>query len=213
MNYPPHVTLRPITAWPMEFTRFRRRAPFRSSFSDTIGLLERELRLLDPDDPNWPTSVLQIALREQDFRLDGMPRASAVTEHPGVILNVESRNKPPLSFPCDTFTHWHDNLRAIALTLEALRKVDLYGVTQTGQQYRGWQAIEATASSATPRAALELLCGIAGIPADSDDGHDSPLVYRKARHAAHPDRHNGDQALWNQVETAGKALRAAGWLD
>lgn len=97
------------------------------------------------------------------FRVtDGMPRADAKPEHPGIIVNIEPRNKPPMSFPCDTFTHWHDNLRAIALTLEALRKVDRYGVTQTGQQYRGWQAIEAAPpSSDAINGACTLLASVA----------------------------------------------------
>lgn len=40
-----------------------------------------------------------------------------------------------LSYPCDTFTTLQDNLRVIALALEALRMVDRYGVTRRGEQY------------------------------------------------------------------------------
>lgn len=42
---------------------------------------------------------------------------------------------------------WQINLRAIALGLEALRKLDRYGITSRGEQYTGWRAIEATPSS------------------------------------------------------------------
>lgn len=222
MNYPPCMTLRPLDGWPTEFTGQRKRSRFEASLSDTIALLERELRLLDPPVPKWPRSVLQIALREQDFRIDGMPRAGSNPAHPGVILNIETDNKPVLSFPCDTFTHWHDNLRAIVLTLEALRKVDRYGVTQTGQQYRGWQAIE---SKPTVDAACVLLARIAW-PNENDEHQASwaPKIatdeqigrnaYRQARAKAHPDRHNGDQALWDQVEGAAEVLRRSGirWI-
>lgn len=226
MNYPPGMTLRPLTAWPTEFTHERKRSRFESSLSDTIALLDRELRLLDPDDRCYPESVLQLALEERDFRIDGMPRANATPRHPGVILNIEPRNRPALSFPCDTFTHWHDNLRAIALTLEALRKVDRYGVTQTGQQYRGWHAIEAKPSVDATTAACVVLARIAW-PNENDerqanwahkiatDPEIGRNTYRQAKAKAHPDRHNGDRALWEQVEGAADVLRRNGieWFN
>lgn len=223
--YPPAMTLRPLTGWPTEFTRSRKTSPFKASFSDTLELLDRELRRLDPDDRHYPPSVLQIALREQDFRLDGMPRANSCTQHPGVILSIEPRDKPPLSFPCDTFTHWHDNLRAVALTLEALRKIDRYGVTQTGQQYRGWQAIEARPSVDVTGAACALIARVAWpnerpenrdewAPRIASDPDIGAKTLRKARGNAHPDRNAGSQALWDEVERSAAALRAAGaeWL-
>jgi hypothetical protein len=38
---------------------------------------------------------------------------------------------------------WQHNVRAIALGLEALRKVDRYGITRRGEQYAGWKALPA----------------------------------------------------------------------
>lgn len=70
--------------------------------------------------PNMKLRPLQIALREQDFRVDGLLRAAARPEHPGVVLAIDSQHGP-LSYPCDKFTLWRDNLRAIVLGLEALR--------------------------------------------------------------------------------------------
>lgn len=221
--YPPGMTLRPLTGWPHHLTTERTRGRFDSSLTETLTLLDRELRMLEPPSCTYPDSVLQLALREQDFRrLDGMPRAGAVTEHPGVILNIEPRNRPPLSFPCDTFTHWHANLRAIALTLEALRKIDRYGVTQTGQQYRGWQAIEAApASYDSVTMACQALARIAWpnertecrekwAPKIATDPAIARNAYRKARSNAHPDRNDGDQTLWNTVEASAEVLRRSG---
>lgn len=223
--YPPGMTLRPLTGWPHEFTIERTRGRFDSSLTETLTLLDRELRMFQTANSGqiYPDSVLQLALREQDFRrTDGMPRAGAVTEHPGVILNIQPRNRPALSFPCDTFTHWHANLRAIALTLEALRKIDRYGVTQTGQQYRGWQAIEAKATdSAAVDAACRMLAAAAWpnehlgaqaewAPKIATDPEIGRNTYRKARQNAHPDRNDGDQTLWDTVEDAAEALRKAG---
>ncbi|MDO3312377.1 MULTISPECIES: molecular chaperone DnaJ [Mycobacteroides] len=213
------MTLRPIDQWPHGLTGDRRRSNFSAPWADTIDKLGRELWYLGKGNTNAP-AVLQIALRDQDFRIDGMPRANAIAAHPGVILNIESRHGP-LSYPCDTFTRWQDNLRAIALGLEALRKVERYGITQTGQQYRGWQAIEAKATPIAQTAAGAAV-HLAKAAQGNDDSvsdwahrilHDPETArntYRKARANTHPDRHGGDRTAWNAVESAANILRAAG---
>lgn len=100
-----------------------------------MALLGRELHAL-----NARTVVAQIAMTDADFRNDGIPYASARATHPGVVIAFESKFGP-LKFAVDTFTTWEDNLRAIALGMEALRKVDRYGVTKRGEQYTGWKAL------------------------------------------------------------------------
>ncbi len=216
MKYPDGMTLRPLQSWPREFTHTRRRSPFRAGWSDTIDLLDRELHKLGSYNRNAP-SVLQIAMREQDFRLDGMPRAGAIPAHPGVILHVEAAAQGPLSFPCDAFDRWQDNLRAIALALEALRKVDRYGITPGNEQYTGWKAIEATPTVDATTAACDLLARVAWpnerpenraewaskIARDAEIGRNT---YRKARANAHPDRNGGDQSQWDEVEHAARVL-------
>lgn len=214
-DYPPNMTLRPLVQWPREETRTRTRAPFRSGWGDTMNVLHLELRKLGNDGHVWSRasfapSVLQIALREQDFRRDGLPRASAIPTMPGVILHVES-NKGPLSFPCDKFDRWQDNLRAIALGLQALRKVDRYGITPGNEQYRGWQAIESKPAEShfTADTAERFLWEIAGAIGVGE----VPTInnaYRRARAKAHPDRNGGDRALWDQVEEAAAVLGLAG---
>lgn len=129
------ITFRPIDEWPGEMTRNRRRAPFRTTWGTTIELLERELSILDAR-----LVVFQIAVDERDLRIDGKPRAQARATHPGVILAFESK-WGPLKYAVDAFDRWEDNVRAIALAMEALRKVDRYGVTKRGEQYTGWKAL------------------------------------------------------------------------
>jgi hypothetical protein len=43
-----------------------------------------------------------------------------------------------LDLPVIVYT-WQDNLRAVALGLEALRRVERYGIAQRGEQYAGWR--------------------------------------------------------------------------
>jgi hypothetical protein len=126
---------RPIVVWPGELTRSRRPSPFKAEWSATVRLLEDELRHIGGKDV-----VLQRAFSEEDLRLDGEPRAGARALHPGVILSFDSRFGP-LRYATDAFENWEANLRAIALSLEALRAVDRYGVSRRGEQYVGWKAL------------------------------------------------------------------------
>lgn len=48
-------------------------------------------------------------------------------------------------FAVDTFTSWEDNLRAIVLGMEALRKVARYGIVKGNEQYTGWRQLTAKA--------------------------------------------------------------------
>ncbi|MBJ7383082.1 MAG: molecular chaperone DnaJ [Mycolicibacterium sp.] len=222
-TYPPNMTLRPLERWPRDEPSGRPRSQFSAGWSDTIGILMTELRQLGPSprsggawaESSYPPSVLQVAIREKDFRNDGMPRANAVPTHPGVILNIES-TKGPLSFPCDKFDRWTDNLRAIALGLRALRSVDRYGITPGDEQYTGWKSLPAPPSPNRKMSADEaaaLLREIAGAP----DGQGLDIgtltqLHRRARAVAHPDRHDGDHTLAYRVAEAATMLTKAGML-
>jgi hypothetical protein len=139
---------RPIEHWPPEFSRTRNFSdPFRAGYSDTLELLDRELSRLSA----WRV-VIQLALSESDLRRDGLPRAHAVPRHPGVIVSFDSKHGP-LRYGTDAFPHWQSNLRAIALGLEALRKVDRYGIGKRGEQYAGWKQLEAGGENLRARGA------------------------------------------------------------
>ncbi|MCV7175090.1 molecular chaperone DnaJ [Mycolicibacterium sphagni] len=229
MSYPPGMTLRPIDDWPWPETEKRRTSPFHSTFSATQAELGRELRMLDEHGRRYPPSVLQIGLRPQDFRNDGLPRADARTPaHPGVILTVSPDNKPVLSFHCDTFTHWHDNLRAITLTLESLRRVERYGAIDSGQQYRGFQELPAAPTVDEKQAAARFIIGAAYpntvFGADVVQRHirdlyagnaDGRAMVRTAKANTHPDRQDGHRALWMEVAGAIEILASSGvdWIN
>ncbi|UAK40355.1 molecular chaperone DnaJ [Gordonia bronchialis] len=131
-----------------------------------------------------------------------------------MILSVNSM-KGHLSFPCDKFVTWQENLRAIALALEALRKVERYGITPNNEQYRGWQQLPAAGSS-SPMSAdqAERVLRMAARLDEVVPGRkgDLTLIYRAARVNAHPDRNCGDQKGWDAVGAAAEVLRAAGRL-
>ena len=184
MNY----TVRPIDAWTFERTIGRKPSPFSASWSETTDLLTRELRHLRASHV-----VLQLAVTERDLRLDGWIRADARPSHPGVILAFESKYGP-LKYATDVFFTWQANVRAIALGLEALRKVDRYGIAKRGEQYTGWKAL----GGATPMPAAGGFTSIDDAIAflhehapdvewDHDDLEAVTRAYRAAAKRLHPD--------------------------
>lgn len=122
----------------------RKRSIFGTSTpGNTIALLRHELKMIDAAAPE-----IAMAINERDVTRAGYPRADARPKHPGVVLSFDS-NGQRLVYPCDTFTTWQANLRAIALTLEALRKPTRYRVLQRGEQYAGNRLLTAGGTTTT----------------------------------------------------------------
>lgn len=194
-------TFRPLGHWPRESTpRYNRRshATFRAAWSDTLWELESEL-----DKIGARNVVIQADFRDGDIRLDGLPKANArVPEHPGVIVSFDSPYGP-LQYMTDEHANWQHNVRAIALGLKALRAVDRYGITKTGEQYTGWKALPTGSGITTREAAAELIGRLSGVAPTDDDGWRT--AYRAAIKKAHPDG-GGDADTFQKVQDAGKLL-------
>jgi hypothetical protein len=213
-DWPDTLKVGPIGEWPGTLTpeRQRRMSPFSATLSSTLRILDREIYGLVGTKAQQESAELLIAIPASQFRNDGRPYARAIAEHPGIILSLDSRHGH-LSYPCDTFTTWQDNLRAVVLALEALRKVDRYGVTRRGEQYRGFLAIEATAAAADPfsdaRGGLEWVVRefAAALPFNATPAQ----AVRVAQRETHPDR-GGDAALFRLVMKAEELLRKEGLL-
>ena len=150
------------------------RSRFKSGWDATLKLLDAELRHL-----NARSIVIQAYVDESQVRNDGMMYSRAVPTEPGVILSFESKHGS-LSYPCDTYDRWQDNVRAIALALQALRSVDRYGVTRRAEQYTGWQQLPPPVDS---RSAASEMCCLAGVPVGTPITRD---VIHKALVRNHP---------------------------
>lgn len=211
-------TIRPIERWPGERTKTRRRSSFDSTYSQTLSLLEREL-----DHLHARSVVLQMDISPLDIRNDGLLRASTRMQSPAIILAFEiwkpngKRNEhgplgnyTPLQFPCDTFDDWQDNLRAIALAMEALRKIDRYGVATSGQQYTGWAALPAVGGLESDVEAARTLARLANSDATPEmvlrDGVLAKQLYRAACRLTHEDQ-GGNAADFGAVQVAYNRLK------
>lgn len=216
--WPSTMQVAPIREWPGTLTTDRQPSKFSASLTDTLRVLDREIYHLVDTRAQQESAELLVAIDAAQFRQDGRPYANAKAAHPGVIFSIDSRHGH-LSYPCDTFTRWEDNLRAIALALEALRKVDRYGVTKRGEQYRGFLALEATAAPAGFSSATDALDFLATLVGDQWPGGRIPRenraaiarVVRGAQRRTHPDA-GGDASVFQRVSLAEAKLREAGLL-
>lgn len=188
----------PVDIWPAAKTPSysRKESPFRATYAKTLDLLESELHHMRAKD-----ILIQAYFERRDIRNDGWPRSSARPKEPGVIVTFTVKNGV-MSFPCDRFNGWEDNLRAIALSLQALRQVDRYGVTRNSEQYRGFARLEAPGIGIA--AAIDFFSHVTGW------GHeqvktDLQGAYRLAARALHPDQ-GGDHNSFIAMQNHWKAL-------
>lgn len=188
-----------------------REKPFSATYGSTLALLDREL------DKLGATAVqLQVDTSDANVRLDGQLKASAVVNHPGVILTIETRKHGTLVYETDMYAPWQQNLRAIALGLEALRKVDRYGIARRGQQYAGYRELPAGMpldAGLTVEEAARLIAEHCG---DSTNWLDKVAadpflaldLFKAAAFHCHPDV-GGDPDLFRRLTEARDLLKAA----
>ncbi len=199
-----NAQFRPLDHWPVkrENYKMRRDATFRSTYPQTLDLLEAELSKLRAKD-----IVIQVeGLTLEYIRNDGWPKSGNWKNGyggPGVIVTFES-SKGTISMPCDKFRDWQDNLRAIAKSLEALRMVDRYGVTRGNEQYRGWTQI-GNGNGKMDRASairfLESLLGSTVFPSA-----DLRAICRKLKIIHHPDHAGGSHETFVAIGQAEEVL-------
>lgn len=192
---------------------------FTVTWLQVLDLLQREYELL-----NGRHLVIEVDVDERAIRNDGLIRADAKAKSPAVRIAFESKHGP-ITMATDRFVRqsyrsvsmddWQHNVYAIARSLEALRMVDRYGVTKRGEQYAGWKALP-PGSGIAPTAmttgdAVRVLRDASRLPMPAI--LELNEVLREAKRLTHPDRNDGDRALWNKVDQAEQVLRRAGRLS
>jgi hypothetical protein len=194
----------PLAGWPHPVTPDweRRRAPFRAAYGDTLDLLAFEVsRLGESADAGC---VVQVDVDPSQFTLKGLPMARARWYSARVSVQVATGDRV-LTFATDRFDYWQDNLRAIALGMEALRKVDRYGLASaTGGQYAGFAAIESApadpwSDGASALAWMRKYAAELGIT--DADSLDAGRLYRAMARKMHPDQ-GGPAADWHRLDRA-----------
>lgn len=188
----------PLT-WPerQRRTTSRRRAPFQVGFAAARDHLLKQLALLGAREVVISSNV--------PLRRDGLPQADArEPADPGVAVYFErlvGKEWTPFVVACDAYNRVQANLRAVGLTVEALRSIARYGATEMLEQaFKGFASLPAREADPPWWVVLGVEAG-----ARADVVRDA---YWALALAHHPDR-GGDVARMAQINRAYESAKAA----
>lgn len=179
------ATWHPLPDWPHPRTEKPRASQFRTSWAQSLVKLETEIGRSGGSDVE-----IGIVATPDQLTYGGFPRANLKVLYRGVEVSFE-RDGRRLAFRTDAYPYLHDNIHAIALTLEALRAVERYGAT-SGEQWSGFAALRA--GGPDPERGRVLVERASGIAA--------------ALKAHHPD-HGGEARDFADVQAFRKSQAAA----
>jgi hypothetical protein len=214
------IQIKAITHWNGKETTEPRRSQFRQTYRNTTQILEKELSYLDI---RTDSLFIEMYVHPNQVRADGQLRADARPYKQGVKLTFDliTWSEPipsepgrrrikfqTVTYPCDAFDSWQDNLRAIALSLEALRKVERFGVLKFNEVVARLALPSAEGKTTTREDAAFFLANYSSYLQNHilTDKSIAKLAFREAAQKLHPDRKNENMTLWLLLEEAKKTL-------
>lgn len=191
-----------MTAWPKGFQRTksieRRKGPYSAAWNTAMQDLIREVRHLKG------ATKLRIDKMSDNAANDWIDLtgqdASAKQGDPGVVVTFRRKGLTYI-FAHDAYLKPEANLRAIGLTIEAMRAVERHNVLSTEQVFAGVENLALPARTGEGNAPHEVL----GVP------HDAPsdvvrAAYRQLSLKHHPDKKGGDRDTWERIHAAMEAM-------
>lgn len=167
---------------------------FKGTFGSTRDGLLEEIRRFG--------GTMVVLSTNVPLRNDGLPYANArQPDDPGVAVYFQRKGKP-VSLACDKWKTVGENIRALQLTLEAMRGIDRWGSSELMERtFTGFTALPAPESSSMR--SWESILGLAGC---RDIG-----TVRKRRNELvrkyHPDF--GEEASHDKMAEVNRAFEAA----
>lgn len=193
-------------AWPAGWTRTLRHRRTRAAFStkqsadgrvsvfNATQRLEGELDRLGAGSAVLSTNV--------QLRLDGRPRSDQEPEDTGAAVYFRFKGRATV-FACDKYTRVADNIAAIAAHIDALRRIERYGVGSLEQALAGYKALPAD-SAADWRQVFGFTAG--SVPTlEQLDG-----AYKRLAKERHPDKGGSDEAMFHLNRSHDFALAELG---
>lgn len=216
-----NIQIRPIITWPGSENDYPQTSRFKCGYKVTIEQLEGELEKANYVDGSV---VLEMFVDQRRITLDGTRlRADAKPFKEGVILRFSRwtgrlitrgdqkvSETQDISYPCDAFNDWQDNLRAIALSMESLRRVERYGVFKYDEIISRLALPSAEGKVSTRESAAAFMAQHSGVSMKEILFSDTARMaaYRKAAHALHPDKTGGVSDDFVKLAEANKVLTA-----
>jgi hypothetical protein len=187
-------------AWPHGWPRNRTRSKARFSsgggksvtISDGLNRLNGELRRLGV--PDWNVIISSNLVLGQR----GMPLANqAEPKDPGVAVYFKLRKQDRV-LACDRWYRVAENLAAIAAHIDAIRRVDRYGVGTLDQAFAGYDALPPPGAANRPPWRKVL-----GIAEDENTSAEAiNAAYRDLARKFHPDVPGGSHEAMAQLNEA-----------
>lgn len=131
--------------WPVGYprSRSRKRAPYKATVGTARDQILRELRLMGVGDWN----VIISSNAPVSARTMQMLAIRAEPADPGVAVYFRKGEKP-FVLACDKWDRLADNLRALAMTLEAMRGLERWGCSEMLERvFNGFTALPAPEST------------------------------------------------------------------
>lgn len=177
--------------WPVGYprTKYPARSKFRETFASGRYNIKRELELLGAKDVFISTNV--------PIRNDGFPFASyKMPEDKGVAVYFTLFNNQCV-FACDKWDKIEHNMKAVMLTIEALRGIDRWGVSEMlKRSFTGFKALPASAAS-TYKAWWEVL-----MVSQFSSEEVIKSAYRSLAKQFHPDINKDNPEYFNIIKNA-----------
>ena len=195
----------PIEAFPLTWpagvarSRSRHRAQFTQTVTSAQDGLMRELRMLG-------ASNIVVSSDVGPRKNDGMlyARANMNPADPGVAVYFARKGKQVV-FACDKWHGVHNNIHAIAKTIEALRGIERWGSAEMmDAAFTGFAALPAP--SVAP---ARHWSAVLGVPPNATV-EDARAAYRRLIRDAHPDTGGSDEKATELNLALERALEASG---
>lgn len=188
-----------ISAYPLQWppgwprTKVPQWSSFKVSQHEAQNGIVRELHLLGARNVVISTDV--------ELRQDGMPRSGRrAPEDQGVAVYFDLHGNQQC-IPCDKWRTLRENMRAIELTIAALRGLDRWGAKEmVDAAFRGFTAIPANASSGQAIIIERPWYEVLGVSPDAPR-EVVEAAYKAMRRKTHPDA-GGSESAFNEVQRA-----------
>ena len=135
--------------WPRSTARAR--SPYKVGFHKARVELERGLNIMNTGGVVLSSNV--------PLRVDGLPYAGTAEKHyadPGVAIYFTWKGEPWV-IACDCWDRVKDNLRAIGLTVDAMRMIERSGATELLKRaFAGFKALPAKGETTTDSAPIKI---------------------------------------------------------
>lgn len=154
---------------------------------DAMGRLERQIEELGGEDPVLSTNVRLTLSGRPDTRIEE-------PADPGVAVYFRFKGRATV-LACDRYRRVADNIAAVAAHIDALRRIDRYGVGTIEQALAGYKALPAD-SAADWRMVM-------GFPADATPTIEQIQTrYKELAKNVHPDKPNGSDVAFSHLGRA-----------